>query len=244
MSVLPRFVRNHRKFHYSNVLEQKDRIRNDNKGRSGIYMWYNHVTGKYYIGQSIDLGDKKDGRLFRYLRPSYLKKSLGKSIIQQAMIKYGISNFSLIILDWCTIKDLTVREQYWIDLLKPQYNILNAAKSSAGYKHTLDSKLKMSGPRPYYSPNPDQVEKFGNWRRGRIVSQETRNKISRRFGHSIFVYDQNYKFIGYYPSINRAKKAYNLKLHTVTIQRRIKKFGVNNLNIENMIWSYTPLPYL
>lgn len=241
--VLPRHIRQHVKYHYFNPLEQKDLIRKDNRGHVGIYLWYNHTTGKYYVGQSQDLGNKKSGRLFRYLRPSYLNARIGNSLIQNAFLKYGIASFSLIILDWCDPQDLTRREQYWIDLFKPEYNILTAAKSSAGYKHTPDSIGKMSGRRPDYKPNPDRVEKFGNWSRGRTVSQETQDKISARFGHGIFVYDQNFKFLGYYPSINKAKAAYNVELHTVTIQRRIKKLGVNNINILNMIWSYTPLPY-
>jgi hypothetical protein len=38
-----------------------------------------------------------------------------------------------------------VREQYYIDWLKPEYNILSAAGSSYGYKHTLETldKLKL-----------------------------------------------------------------------------------------------------
>ena len=144
--VLPRSIRKHVKHHYANPLEQKELIRKENKGKAGIYMWYNRVTGKYYIGQATDLGDKKNGRLFRYLRPSYLNAKISISLIQKAIIKYGIGNFSLIILDTCNQDDLTTQEQYWIDLLKPGYNILTAAKSSVGYKHTPESIKKMSGP--------------------------------------------------------------------------------------------------
>ncbi len=56
------------------------------------------------------------------------------------MVKHGLANFTLIILERCTIEELTVREQYRLDLdlLKPAYNILTAAKSSVGYTHTAD----------------------------------------------------------------------------------------------------------
>lgn len=76
------------------------------------------------------------------------------------------------------------------------------------------------------------------------MSQETRDKISARFGQGIYVYDHNFKFLGYYPSFVKAKAAYDVKLHTVTIQRRIIKLGVNNVNVQDMIWSYTPLPFV
>jgi group I intron endonuclease len=72
------------------------------------------------------------------------------------MVKHGLANFTLIILERCTIEELTVREQYWLDLLKPAYNILTAAKSSVGYTHTADSRAKMSGARPHYQPTAEQ----------------------------------------------------------------------------------------
>lgn len=36
------------------------------------------------------------------------------------------------------------REQYYLDKLKPKYNILKIAGSSLGYKHTSITKAKMS----------------------------------------------------------------------------------------------------
>jgi len=45
-------------------------------------------------------------------------------MIYKALLKYGYSKFSLEILEYCDPKDLTKREQYYLDLLKPNYNIL------------------------------------------------------------------------------------------------------------------------
>jgi hypothetical protein len=42
-------------------------------------------------------------------------------------------------LDYCYPKDVIKRQQYYIDLLKPQYNILKTAGSFTGYKHTEES---------------------------------------------------------------------------------------------------------
>ena len=65
--------------------------------------------------------------------------------IYKAIIKYGHSNFKLEILEYCDWDKVMNREQYYIDLLKPEYNILTKAGSSFGYKHseeTLD-KFKL-----------------------------------------------------------------------------------------------------
>lgn len=59
-----------------------------------------------------------------------------KTPIHNAHIKYGYLNFSLKILEYCDIKNTILREQYYIDRLKPEYNILQKAGSSLGFKHS------------------------------------------------------------------------------------------------------------
>jgi group I intron endonuclease len=63
--------------------------------------------------------------------------------MERALLKYGFSNFSLEILEYCNLKDLLIREQYYLDILKPEYNIVKIAGSTLGYKHTEESLKKM-----------------------------------------------------------------------------------------------------
>lgn len=51
------------------------------------------------------------------------KKIKGSIVIYRALLKYGHSSFSLDILEYCESSVLIVREQYYINLLKPEYNI-------------------------------------------------------------------------------------------------------------------------
>jgi hypothetical protein len=67
------------------------------------------------------------------------------SLIYRALLKYGYSNFSLEILEYCEEKDLLAREQYYLDTLKPEYNLLKIAGSWAGYKHSDETLAKMKG---------------------------------------------------------------------------------------------------
>lgn len=77
------------KVFYSNAKKARHLILEENKGKSGIYLWYNNKTGKYYIGQAKDLGDRKQGRLNRYYRPSYLgSKARGSSAIRAAFFLF------------------------------------------------------------------------------------------------------------------------------------------------------------
>ena len=102
-------------------------------------MWNNKITGDFYIGQSINLGL----RFQNYFNLSYLK-SRENLIISRAFIKYGYSNFSLTILEYCDKSELLKREQYYLDKLGPQYNILKIAGSSLGHTLSEETKTKIS----------------------------------------------------------------------------------------------------
>ena len=124
---------------YNNASKDKDLIFKDNKNKSGIYKFTNKLTKDIYIGQSIDLAK----RFIKYFNLSYLK-SRDTLVISRALIKYGYSNFSLEILEYCEIANLTEREQFYIDRLNPNYNTLKIAGSSSGYKHSEETKNKIS----------------------------------------------------------------------------------------------------
>nr|AKB93438.1 GIY-YIG endonuclease [Fusarium graminearum]AKB93494.1 GIY-YIG endonuclease [Fusarium graminearum]AKB93552.1 GIY-YIG endonuclease [Fusarium graminearum]AKB93607.1 GIY-YIG endonuclease [Fusarium graminearum]AKB93773.1 GIY-YIG endonuclease [Fusarium graminearum] len=111
----------------------------DNKDKSGIYKWTNKITKDIYIGQSISLAK----RFIRYFNLSYLKNR-ETLVISRALIKYGYSNFSLEILEYCDIANLTEREQYYMDKLNPRYNTLKIAGSSSGHKLSEETKTKIS----------------------------------------------------------------------------------------------------
>ena len=64
--------------------------------------------------------------------------------ICRALLKHGYSNFSLSIIEYCSIKEIYKREDYYLNLLDPEYNILQKAGSSLGYKHSEEARKKMS----------------------------------------------------------------------------------------------------
>lgn len=121
-------------------MEEKSAILEENKGKSGVYVWENSITGSIYVGSSIDLG-----RRFReYYRFDLLTNKRPNSIIHRALIKYGYSFFSLGILEYCDKQKTFDREQYYLDLLQPEYNIYKVAGAYAGYKHPEEIRRKMS----------------------------------------------------------------------------------------------------
>jgi len=134
---------------YLNSYLLKTQILKDNKGKCGIYRWINSINNKSYIGSSINLHK----RLSNYYSVGYLNNSLLKasSIIYKALLKYGYKKFKFEILEYCEPHDLLEREQYYIDYMKPEYNILKTAGSNLGSKVSLITKEKISnGLKKYY----------------------------------------------------------------------------------------------
>lgn len=115
---------------YVNADTQKLSILSDNKGKAGVYLWINNINGKKYVGSSIRLGI----RLTQYFNVNYLKRTLSMPICQ-SLLKHGYSNFSLEILEYCNSSECIEKETYYIQILKPEYNIqLFPARPSVGVK--------------------------------------------------------------------------------------------------------------
>jgi len=119
---------------YLNADLQKSDICRDNNNKTGIYKWTHIISGKSYIGSAINLSNK----LKNYYNIYYLERKIIKnnSMIYKALLKYGYSNFKLDIIEYCNPNILIEREQYYFDLLKPEYNILKLARSMKRFKHS------------------------------------------------------------------------------------------------------------
>lgn len=88
------------------------------KIKSGIYKITNSVSKKFYVGSAKDINK-------RWCRHKLdLKNNKHHNIIlQRAWNKYDSSNFIFEIIEECSIEKLFEKEQYYIDTLKPIYNI-------------------------------------------------------------------------------------------------------------------------
>ena len=92
-------------------------------------------------------------------------------ILQHAIDKYGLSNFSIQILEYCDQSILLEREQFYFDLFSPEYNINPTAGSRLGAKHSEVSRKKIS-----------------DIRSGIIFSEETKETVIRPFGTTIYIH--------------------------------------------------------
>lgn len=153
---------------YGNADKLKDEVLRDNKDQSGIYRWVNNLNGKTYVGSGANLAK----RLGSY----YNKPELNRNSrpIKDALLKYGHTNFTLEILEYCPKAKLLEREQFYLDLLVPDYNILKYAYSLLGFKHSQESIEKLKAK----IISPEHKEILSSIHKGKLVSEETRNKLA------------------------------------------------------------------
>lgn len=131
----------------------------------------------------------------------------GKSAIYSAMLKYGICNFSLYILEYCEKSKVLEIEQKYIDLYKPEYNILRLAGSSRGHKVSDETKARMS-----------------KASRGRVVSDESRKRIAAGLGTPVVVLDLLTNASTEYVSIADAArffKVYTKKIYRCVLEKKL-----------------------
>lgn len=91
------------------------------------------------MGSSVDLSK----RLRNYFNISYLSDLKDVMLIYKAILAHGFDGFTLEILEYCEPVNLIKREQYYIDLLKPEYNILKIAGSKLGIRLSEETKAKL-----------------------------------------------------------------------------------------------------
>jgi group I intron endonuclease len=154
---------------YTDANNLKEQILSDNSNKSGIYRWVNNISKNTYVGSAINLSK----RLRSYYQKAELTKKNARPI-NQALLKYGYSNFSLEILEYCSKDNLLERENYYLDTLKPEYNILKYAYSLLGYKHTAKSIEKLKSKKI----SPEHKLLISLTHKNKIVNDETRAKLS------------------------------------------------------------------
>ena len=98
----------------------------------GIYKITNQINNKSYIGLSTKIEDR-----WKYHSDPYNWHRESKKSLYQAMLKYGIENFSFEVLEECDVKELGSKEQYYIQYYDTYINGYNM--TAGGEQHQGDS---------------------------------------------------------------------------------------------------------
>lgn len=142
--------------------KNEEKPENDTMKISGIYKIINKVNGKYYVGSSENIYKR-----WREHKSELKNKTHHNIHLQRSWYKHGSNNFEFIIIkEIKDIKMLEIEEQILLDKSEcnheVSYNIgLYSTNPMRGRNHTMESKLKI-----------------GEYNRGKILSLETKQKMS------------------------------------------------------------------
>lgn len=230
-----------------NNLDVQNQIKAICKGKSGVYRITNLINKKTYIGSAITKTPKGNRLYFRFRNHFFNHHKLFP--VKRAICKYGTHNFSWEILEFTDISVTRKRETYWIQTLRPDYNILESAENSLGYCHTAETREKM---KKNYSELRRQ--RIGALNKGKILARDVIEKISQAAQNKTLEQKQAHqkaclafnkkKFskltqildgdtlqqISVYPSLIKACRAWNGNYRTfkkaVKSGLKIKKFNI------------------
>lgn len=124
--------------------------------KSGVYKITNIINGKCYVGSSQNLKNR-----WRRHKRDLRVNSHHSSKLQRSFNKYGESSFKYEILSTCPIEYLIKLEQWFLDSIKPEYNMYLYAnchirnhkvsdtkkannKGCLGYKWTSEQRSRLS----------------------------------------------------------------------------------------------------
>jgi len=119
----------------------------------GIYQIQSQINGKIYVGSAINLL-KRNTEHFSDL----VIKVRHNTYLQNHYNKYGKDDLLFSIIEFCPKEKLLEREQYWIDTLKPQFNLYPIAGSPLGTKWTEERKKKVSNLKKGKTLKPHSIE--------------------------------------------------------------------------------------
>lgn len=116
--------------------------------KTGVYEILNTITKERYVGSASRIGKSNSlsGFYVRFEKhKSLLKSNKHYNIhLQRAYNKYGENNFNFNILSICPPEYCIKLEQWFLDNLKPEYNIRMIADSNKGIKFTKEHKENLS----------------------------------------------------------------------------------------------------
>lgn len=184
----------------------------------GIYKIINNITGDFYIGSCCNNFNKRfKDHCSRY---EIYKNKLSKNYhpkLWNAYDKYGIENFSveiIEILNGKTHKEILEREEFFIQTLKPKYNIslypTVCGKPNLGKKLNEEWRKKIKEKSLLYKHSEETLKKVSN--------NNKKNAIKLKMINEDTLEELNFN------SWVEAGKYFNLK-STSGLQNSYKKYG-------------------
>lgn len=159
------------------LAEIQSLIKEGLKPHSGIYGFLCKSNNRLYIGSSKTLTTRFN---------VHIKGLRSNILLQNAINKYNLQDFVFVVFEFCEPEKLLSREQFYIDSLKPEFNILQIAGSALGFKHSAETKALLSEANrgknhPMYGVTGENHPRFGISLSEEVIAnmREAQSKIDR-----------------------------------------------------------------
>jgi len=155
-----------------------------NHGRvSGVYAITNTEDCRIYIGSSVDVCERWRLHVLDLRRGKHHSRHL-----QNFADKYGLDTLEFCVLEYVTPEtDPREREQKYIDLFVPEFNVCKLARSCLGIKRTAETKEKnrqaqikrdLNGSRnPMYGTKGNKSPNWGKSHRPETIAKMIANHM-------------------------------------------------------------------
>lgn len=196
---------------------------------SGIYKIINKVNGKYYVGSSTNITDKRWRKHKSCLRYNYHDNKH----LQNAWNKYGENNFDFVIVEQTPKENLVEVEQKYLDIAKTEqdkcYNLaFDVERPSISMNEETKQKMKVKLSKLLSGKN--------NPNYGKHHSNEAKEKMRKAKLGKRHSKEHNLK-IGI---SNKGKRYPNKKPHSIesNIKRSISTSGSKNHKFDHKIYTF------
>ncbi len=138
---------------------------------SGIYLILSKATDRQYVGSSIDLRRRKKEHFDALSKGAHYN-----SYMQGHANKYGVEDLKIVVVELVSKSMLLNREQYYIDLLDPAFNLCPTAYSRLGATLTEECKQQyfVGSANPMYGRTGPNHHRYGTKH-----TDETKKKMRR-----------------------------------------------------------------
>ncbi|MDQ7818679.1 MAG: GIY-YIG nuclease family protein [Melioribacteraceae bacterium] len=145
--------------------------------KTGVYLIFCLENKRVYVGSAACVGGIK--KRFNSHRATLRKNRHHSILLQRSWNKYGEDAFLFTPLEYIDEPTRCIeREQWWIDRLKPFFNICLIAGSPLGKKHSEEARKRMSLSHKGKKLSSEHIAKIIASRKGIKYSLESKLKMS------------------------------------------------------------------
>lgn len=183
-----------------------------------------------YVGASLQLRNRLSNhrsRISNWNKDYY--NNNGSLLFYNSVLKYGWNNFKFGILEYVSLSDnknenrklILEREQYYLNIINPSFNICKFAGSPLGVKHGISFSINLSKARRGKRIKTEALKTI----KPRIISSDTRLKLSSRsIGIKVKIFDNLNNLVNEFPTMTSAAEHVGVSVRTI---RRILTSGIS-----------------